>query len=87
MSDAPLIVAEPAPGLRVLTLNRPGRLNALNAELADQLRGALRRFSMPWSRPTARMREFVLMTPFFSPGPNKYGRPRCSLQASATASY
>ncbi len=41
MSDAPLIVAEPAPGVRVLTLNRPERLNALNAELVDQLHGAL----------------------------------------------
>ncbi|ETK36533.1 LLM class F420-dependent oxidoreductase [Microbispora corallina] len=61
-----------------------------------------RRFSMPWSRPAARMREYVLalhaiwdcfedggrlrfrgefyrhtvMSPFFNPGPNPYGRPR-----------
>ncbi len=61
-----------------------------------------KRFSMPWSKPAARMRELVqavlaiwacwqdgtplrfegefyrhtLMTPFFNPGPNPYGRPR-----------
>ena len=59
------------------------------------------RYSMPWSKPAARMREFVLairaiwhtwatdaplgfrgefyrhtlMTPFFNPGPNRYGNP------------
>jgi probable F420-dependent oxidoreductase len=66
-----------------------------------------KRFSMPWSHPAARMREFVLamraiwtawetgdkldfrgehyrhtlMTPFFSPGPNPFGRPRVVLAA------
>src|SRR5256885_5847098 len=66
-----------------------------------------RRFSMPWSHPAPRMREFVLamraiwaswndgtkldfrgdfythtlMTPFFSPGPNKYGAPKVFLAA------
>ncbi|GAA3891994.1 LLM class F420-dependent oxidoreductase [Saccharothrix violaceirubra] len=61
-----------------------------------------KRFGMPWSKPAARMREFVqalqaiwtcwetgerltfrgefyrhtLMTPFFNPGPNPYGRPK-----------
>jgi probable F420-dependent oxidoreductase len=60
------------------------------------------RYSMPWSKPAARMREFVLavraiwktwetgaplrfwgefyrhtlMTPFFDPGPNRYGNPK-----------
>jgi len=64
-----------------------------------------KRFSMEWSRPAARMREYVqamhaiwdcwndgtkldfrgdfythtIMTPFFDPGPNPYGRPRVSL--------
>jgi probable F420-dependent oxidoreductase len=64
-----------------------------------------RRFSMPWSKPAARMREFILairaiwdcwendtklnfqgefyqhtlMTPFFNPGPNPYGRPKIYL--------
>jgi probable F420-dependent oxidoreductase len=61
-----------------------------------------KRFSMPWSSPAARMREFVmamhaiwdcwnngtklefrgdfythtLMSPFFNPGPNPYGKPK-----------
>ena len=69
-----------------------------------------KRFSMPWSHPAARMREFVLamraiwacwnngtkldfrgdfythtlMTPFFNPGPNPYGPPRCSSPGSAS---
>jgi probable F420-dependent oxidoreductase len=64
-----------------------------------------RRFSMPWSHPAPRMREFVLalhaiwstwetgekldfrgefythtlMTPYFDPGPNPYGRPKIAL--------
>jgi probable F420-dependent oxidoreductase len=66
-----------------------------------------KRFSMEWSKPAARMREYVmalraiwdcwmndaeldfrgefythtLMTPFFNPGPNKYGVPRVFLAA------
>jgi probable F420-dependent oxidoreductase len=66
-----------------------------------------RRFSMPWSDPAARMREFIgalraiwaswqdgsqlnfrgefyqhtLMTPMFSPGPNRWGRPPVLLAA------
>ncbi len=66
-----------------------------------------KRFSMPWSHPAARMREFVtalraiwsawnedapldfrgehyrhtLMTPFFSPGANRYGAPPVYLAA------
>ncbi len=66
-----------------------------------------KRFSMPWSRPAARMREYILamraiwrswnegekldfrgdfyqatlMTPFFSPSPNKYGAPKVFLAA------
>jgi len=74
--------------------------------LGTQIRPHIeKRFSQPWSKPNARMREFVrairaifaswetgerldfrgtfythtLMTPFFSPGPNPYGRPRIAL--------
>jgi probable F420-dependent oxidoreductase len=74
--------------------------------LGTQIRPHIeKRFGQPWSKPNARMREFVrairaiwhawdtgdrldfrgafythtLMTPFFSPGPNPYGRPRIAL--------
>src|SRR5687768_5639035 len=66
-----------------------------------------RRFSMPWSHPAPRMREYILamraiwaswndgtkldfrgdfythtlMTPFFNPGPNKFGAPKVFLAA------
>ncbi len=66
-----------------------------------------KRFSMPWSEPAKRMREFILamraiwacwnegdkldfrgefyrhtlMTPFFNPGPNRYGTPKVFLAA------
>src|SRR5712692_9605327 len=66
-----------------------------------------KRFSMPWSHPAARMREFILamraiwaswhdgdkldfrgefyrhtlVTPFFNPGPNRYGTPKVFLAA------
>ena len=66
-----------------------------------------RRYSMPWSHPAPRMREFILamraiwdcwqngtkldfrgdfythtlMTPFFDPGPNRFGAPRVFLAA------
>jgi probable F420-dependent oxidoreductase len=71
--------------------------------LGSQIRPHIeKRFSMPWSKPAARMRELALairaiwaswhegaalrfegdfyrhtlMTPFFNPGPNPYGKPR-----------
>jgi probable F420-dependent oxidoreductase len=74
--------------------------------LGSQIRPHIeRRFSMPWSKPAARMRELVLairaiwrcwnegekldfrgefythtlMTPFFDPGPNRWGCPRIFL--------
>ncbi len=74
--------------------------------LGTQIRAHVeRRFGQPWSKPNARMREFVrairaiwrawdggdrvdfrgefythtLMTPFFDPGPNPYGRPPIAL--------
>ena len=74
--------------------------------LGTQIRPHIeKRFSQPWSKPNARMREFVralraiwsawetgerlefrgafythtLMTPFFSPGANPYGRPPIAL--------
>ena len=74
--------------------------------LGSQVRAHItRRFSMPWSHPAPRMREYVqalhaiwdcwntgarlnfrgdfyqhtVMTPFFSPGPNPWGRPRVLL--------
>jgi probable F420-dependent oxidoreductase len=76
--------------------------------LGSQVRAHIqKRYSMPWSHPAARMREFVLalkaiwsswnertrldfrgefythtlMSPFFDPGPNPYGRPRVALAA------
>ena len=74
--------------------------------LGTQVKGHIeRRFSMPWSAPAARMREYItalhaiwdawnnetrldfrgefyrhdLMTPFFQPEPNPYGRPKVML--------
>jgi probable F420-dependent oxidoreductase len=74
--------------------------------LGTQIRPHIeKRFGQTWSKPNARMREFVrairaifhawetgerldfrgafythtLMTPFFSPGPNPYGRPKIAL--------
>lgn len=41
VSDAPLLVERPTPGLRLLTLNRPDRLNALTEDLVEQLIEAL----------------------------------------------
>jgi probable F420-dependent oxidoreductase len=76
--------------------------------LGSQIRAHItRRFSMPWSQPAARMREYILamhaiwdcwnegtkldfkgdfyehtlMTPFFNPGPNPFGKPRVFLAA------
>ncbi len=80
--------------------------------LGTQIRAHVtRRFSMPWSQPVERMREFVsaihaiwdawehggpldfrgqfyehtLMSPFFTPGPNPYGRPPVLLAAVGPA--
>jgi len=80
----------------------------LNLGLGSQIKPHItRRFSMPWSSPAARMREFVLamraiwacwdgdgtldfdgefyqhtlMTPFFNPGPNRFGPPKVFLAA------
>ena len=76
--------------------------------LGSQIKAHIeKRFSMPWSHPAARMREFILamraiwacwndgdkldfrgefyrhtlMTPFFNPGPNPYGKPKVFLAA------
>src|SRR3954469_6098250 len=76
--------------------------------LGSQIKAHIeKRFSMPWSHPAPRMREFVLamraiwaswndgvkldfqgdfyrhtlMTPFFNPGPNRYGTPKVFLAA------
>jgi len=40
--SSPLLVDEPAPHVRRLTLNRPERLNTITSELAEALHGALR---------------------------------------------
>jgi enoyl-CoA hydratase/carnithine racemase len=40
--SSPLLIEEPAPRVRRLTLNRPERLNAITAELCEALHGALR---------------------------------------------
>jgi enoyl-CoA hydratase/carnithine racemase len=42
----PLLVDEPAPHVRRLTLNRPEQLNAMTAELCEALHGELRRTAL-----------------------------------------
>lgn len=98
----PMVVAAMANDLQLLSRGR------MCVGLGTQVRAHVqRRFSMPWSHPAARMREFVLamhaiwdawddggkldfrgdfythtlMTPFFSPGPNPFGRPRVAVAA------
>src|SRR5271157_1158330 len=39
--DTPLLVEDPAPHVRLLTMNRPERLNAMTAELCQELHGQL----------------------------------------------
>ncbi len=98
----PMVVATLANDLQLLSRGR------MSIGLGTQVRAHIeRRFSMPWSKPAARMREFVLamhaiwdcweqdaklsfrgefythtlMAPFFSPGPNPFGRPRVAVAA------
>ncbi len=98
----PMIVAALANDLQLLSRGR------MCVGLGTQVRAHIeKRFSMEWSKPAARMREFVLalhaiwdcwehgtklsfvgefythtlMSPFFSPGPHSFGRPRVAVAA------
>jgi probable F420-dependent oxidoreductase len=98
----PMTVALQANDIQTLSEGR------FSIGLGSQIKAHVtRRFSMPWSKPAARMREFVLamraiwdcwetgtppsfegefysctlMTPFFDPGPNPYGKPDVYLAA------
>jgi probable F420-dependent oxidoreductase len=101
----PMTVAQSANDLQLLSEGR------FTLGLGSQIKPHItRRFSMPWSHPAPRMREFILavraiwecwatggplefvgdfythtlMTPFFNPGPNPYGRPRIVLAGVGT---
>jgi probable F420-dependent oxidoreductase len=97
----------------MITANIAWDLNAFSGGrfllgLGSQIKPHIeKRYSMPWSHPAPRMREFIsamhaiwdcwqngtkldfrgdfythtLMTPFFNPGPNKFGAPRVFLAA------
>ncbi len=98
----PLTVALQANDLQLLSGGR------FLLGLGSQVRAHIeRRYSMPWSHPAPRMREFILalraiwgawetgekldfrgdfythtlMTPFFNPGPNRFGNPKVVLAA------
>ena len=92
----PMIVAQAANDLQTLTGGR--FVLGLGSQIKPHIE---KRFGMPWSKPAARMREYVralraiwhswqtgerldfrgefythtLMTPAFSPGPNRFGTP------------
>lgn len=99
---SPMVLAETANDVQLASGGR------LVLGLGSQVKAHIeRRFSMQWSAPAARMREYVaaldaiwtawetgerlnfrgehyqhtLMTPFFSPGPNPFGRPPVWLAA------
>jgi len=97
---SPMTIAVAANDLQLLSRGR--LLLGLGSQVKPHI---TRRFSMPWSHPAPRMREFVLairaiwrswsdgsplaftgeyyqhtlMTPFFDPGPNRFGPPRIYL--------
>lgn len=88
----------------VQLLSRGRLLLGLGSQIKPHIE---RRYSMPWSHPAPRMREYIralhaiwdswagdgkldfrgefythtLMTPFFNPGPNPYGKPKVFLAA------
>jgi probable F420-dependent oxidoreductase len=99
---SPMITATMSNDVQVLSKGR--LLLGLGSQIKPHIE---RRYSMPWSHPAARMREYIqalhaiwdcwqegtkldfkgdfytfnLMTPFFNPGPNPYGKPKVFLAA------
>jgi probable F420-dependent oxidoreductase len=99
---SPMITATMANDVQLLSKGR--LLLGLGSQIKPHIE---RRYSMPWSHPAARMREYIqalhaiwdcwnegtklefkgefynhsLMTPFFNPGPNPYGKPKVLLAA------
>src|SRR3954451_10495092 len=98
----PMVLAYTANDLQAMSKGR------FNLGLGSQIKPHIeKRFSMPWSHPARRMREYILalhaiwdawnnqsklsfdgefykhtlMTPFFAPPPNKYGKPKVFLAA------
>lgn len=93
---SPMVTATMANDVQLLSRGR--LLLGLGSQIKPHIE---KRYSMPWSHPAARMREYVqalhaiwdswyhdaplrfrgefyrhtLMTPFFNPGPNPFGRP------------
>ncbi|HLI43433.1 MAG TPA: TIGR03617 family F420-dependent LLM class oxidoreductase [Acidimicrobiales bacterium] len=99
---SPMITATMANDVQLLTKGR--LLLGLGSQIKPHIE---RRYSMPWSHPAPRMKEYIqalhaiwdcwqsggpldfrgdfytfnLMTPFFNPGPNPYGKPKVFLAA------
>lgn len=99
---SPMITATMANDVQLLSKGR--LLLGLGSQIKPHIE---RRYSMPWSHPAARMKEYIealhaiwdcwnegtkldfkgefynlsLMTPFFNPGPNPYGKPKVLLAA------
>ena len=98
----PMVLAYTANDLQLMSKGR--FILGLGSQIKPHIE---KRFSMPWSHPARRMREYILalhaiwdswndgtrlkfdgefyqhtlMTPFFSPGANPYGKPRVFLAA------